>query len=74
MENKNLLKVLLTILTIVLIVVVPIWVGPGMIDGKKIHMLFEWVIGFLELLLTAVVIFLLSGVFYAIYEIWDDII
>jgi hypothetical protein len=73
-QNIVTLKVLLTILTIVLAVIVPIWIGPETIDGEKNSIILEWAIGALKLIGILVVIVFIVWVFYGVYSLWDEIV
>jgi hypothetical protein len=73
-QNIVTLKVLLTILTIVLAVIVPIWIGPETIDEEKNSIILEWAIGALKLIGILVVIVFIVWVFYGVYSLWDEIV
>lgn len=73
-QSVTVLKLLLTILTIVLAVIVPIWLGPEAIDGEKNSIILEWAIGALNLIGILVAIVFIVWVFYGVYSLWDDII
>ena len=74
MKNTPLVKTLLTILTIVLAIVVPILVGPEKIADNKLCLLCEWFFGLLRLIGIAIVGCIVWYIFFAIYDLWDDII
>jgi hypothetical protein len=73
MKDKILLKTLLTIVTLITIVFLPLWVGPE--TGKDgVSLVVEWFAGALALFASLVVIYLLYGLVMAIYDLWNDII
>lgn len=74
MKNTTAFKILLTIATILLVTVIPIWVGPETMGNNKLCLLCEWFFGVLRLIGIAVVGYLIWYVFYGIYKMWDDII
>ena len=70
MKNTTLIKVLLTILTIVLAIVIPIWIGPETEDSLPL----EWTVGVLVLIGEIILIAIVSWIFREIYNIWSKII
>lgn len=74
MENKKLLKILLTILTIIVVIALPIWVGPSKIDNRSIPLMGEWALGFVITVATALGIAVVGFVGHMIYDFWDGII
>jgi len=70
MKNTTLIKVLLTILTIVLAIVIPIWIGPETEDSLPL----EWTVGVLALIGEIILIAIVSWIFREIYNIWSKII
>lgn len=74
MEYKELLKKLLTVSTIVLVVVVPIWIGPETFVEKNLNLLEEWVLGAVRLVLIVLVVVFVCYIFSKVYEFWDDAI
>ena len=74
MKNTNLLKVLLTIVTIAAIIFFPIWIGPETMGGDKICLFCEWLFGALKLIGIIVVGCVVCWIFSIIYVAWGDII
>jgi hypothetical protein len=74
MENKKLIKVLLTILTVIVIVVLPIWIGPSKIDNKAISLILEWALGFGITVAAALGMAIVGYIGYIIYDFWSEII
>lgn len=74
MKNTKLIKILLTVLTIVLAIVIPIWVGPESINGTKTWLIIEWFFGMLKIVGMIVVGYIAWYIFSIIYELWDDLI
>ena len=74
MENKKLIKVLLTILTVIVIVVLPIWIGPSKIDNKAIPLILEWALGFVITVAAALGMAIVGYIGYIIYDFWSEII
>lgn len=73
-QNIVILKVLLTILTIVLAVIVPIWIGPETIDGENNSIGLEWTIGAIKLIGIFLVMIIIGFIFYGVYSLWDEIV
>jgi hypothetical protein len=74
MENKKLIKVLLTILTVIVIVVLPIWIGPSKIDNKAIPLILEWALGSGLTVTAALGMAIVGYIGYIIYDFWSEII
>lgn len=74
MENKKLIKLLLTILTVIAIVVLPIWVGPSKIDNVSISLIGEWGMGNLIIVSAVGGMVIVRYIGSMIYEFWNDII
>jgi len=74
MENKTLMKLLLTILTVIAIVVLPIWVGPSKTDNASIPLIGEWAMGTLIIVSVAGGMVIVGYIGSMIYEFWNDII
>jgi hypothetical protein len=74
MKDKILLKTLLTIVTLITIVFLPLWVGPETGKDGVFSLVVEWFAGALALFASLVVIYLLYGLVMAIYDLWNDII
>lgn len=74
MKNTKLLKALLTILTIVSVIVIPIWIGPEKMADNKLCLFCEWFFGLLKLIGITVVGCITYWIFSSVYDLWDDII
>ena len=81
MKTKNIIKTLLTILTFIFIIFIPILLGSETINGKQVDIIYVWIDGFIRmlkiLLIGGIVLFLLFvayWILHKIYKIWSDII
>jgi hypothetical protein len=74
MKNINLLKILLTIVTIATIIFFPIWIGPETMGGDKICLFCEWFLGVLRLIGIVLAGGIVCWVFSVVYDFWNQII
>jgi hypothetical protein len=74
MENKKLLKILLTILTVIVVVALPIWVGPSKIDNRSVPLILEWAIGLVTTVAAALGVTIVGYIGHMIYDFWNGII
>jgi hypothetical protein len=73
--KRNLLIFSLVVLSLLLCVGLPIWIGPDLTKyGLVIGLLAEWFCGAIAIVFITVCIYICYGAIYSIWELFDELL